>query len=441
MKKVRFSYVRWLILTILFCFVLFASISSEIGERYALFLYPGISKIISLVSSMIPFSLDEWSVLAFIFLLIGYPFYARIRIKRKWFHVLLGEIEILLWIYVWFYWGWGMNYYRESFYQRADLSPVVYDEIQFKEFLQDFTARLNQTYQECSHEGWVQSPDLFRPLREITNGVYPVHDIQKENTIPRDSESLCQPRVPYISNASEKDKVSFDAHEIVADVFLSDSSRYSMMDLNLNHGIHPYTMEFIHDEIKAIYQKVPPKYGLTTPTSYQYPKNSSFNSLYSNVGVLGFMGPFFAESHVNHELSALEYPFTYAHELSHLLGISSEAEANLWAYSVCLKSSHPLVRLSGYFGLLSCVRSNAMSLLQPSDFENWEKSLSPDISAVFYRIHVYWALRYNHLLGEIQSTMYTFYLKRNKISSGQKNYAQVVGMLLALPNYKLEFSE
>ena len=369
MKKVRLSYVRRLILAVLFSFVLFASISSEIGEWYALYLYPSISKIISFASSFVVFSVDEWAVLTFVFVLIGYPFYARICRRKRWLHIIGREVELILWVYVWFYWGWGMNYYRMSFYQRAGVKPVVYDEAKFDDFLLNFTESLNRTYQECFNEDRLQSPDLFLPLREI-----------------------------------EK-------------------------------------KEFIRDEIKSIYQKVPQAYGLARPASYQNPKHSSFNSLYSNVGVLGFMGPFFVESHVNHELSILEYPFTYAHELSHLLGVSSEAEANLWAYTVCIESSCPLIRLSGYLGLLSYVRSNAMQLLSPADFENWESSLSPDISAAFYRIHAYWALRYNVTLGEIQSVMYTFYLKRNRISSGQKNYAQVIGMLLSLPNYKVNLPE
>ena len=365
MKKVRLSYVRWLILTILFCFVLFASISSEIGEWYAIYLYPGISKIISFISSTIPFSLDEWTILAFIFLLISYPIYGRIQKKKKWLQIISVEIEIIMWIYVWFYWGWGMNYYRESFYQRTDVKPITYDKVKFDAFLTDFSNGMKQAYRECQSIGLAQSSDLFRPMNDLTQ------------------------------------------------------------------------LASIHNEIKSIYKRIPRKYGLTVPTSYQHPKYPSFNSVYSNVGVLGFMGPFFAESHVNQELSMLEYPFTYAHELSHLLGISSEAEANLWAYIVCLQSSRPLIRFSGYIGLLSYVRANAMYLLSPSDFEAWDFSLSPDIHAINYRIHAYWILRYNHTLGEIQSEIYTFFLKRNKISSGQKNYAQVVGMLLALPNIEI----
>ena len=100
----------------------------------------------------------------------------------------------------------------------------------------------------------------------------------------------------------------------------------------------------IRREVKRIYRQVPGYFALTVPKDYQCPKQSLVNDLYSKVGVLGYMGPFFDESHLNHELLPVQYPFTYAHELSHLLGVSSEAEANFWAYQVCIRSADRYVR-------------------------------------------------------------------------------------------------
>ena len=263
-----------------------------------------------------------------------------------------------------------MNYYRASFFHRAEVRPAVYDEARFDRFLSVYMDGLDRAFRDCQREGWMEWPGLFQPMWN--------------------NEGLLKP---------------------------------------------VYSMEVVHEEIKSAFMRVPARYGLCRPTSYQWPKRSSFNGLYSNVGVLGFMGPFFAESHVNLELSVLEYPFTYAHELSHLLGVSSEAEANLWAFVVCSQSRYSLIRLSGYMGLLSYVRANAFHLLSAADFEKWENRLAPDLKAAFYRVHAYWALRYSPVVGEMQSALYTFYLKGNKIASGQKNYAQVVGMLLALPDF------
>ena len=100
----------------------------------------------------------------------------------------------------------------------------------------------------------------------------------------------------------------------------------------------------IEQKIKSVYAEVPNEYGLTHPESFQHPKQSFCNALYSGVGVLGYMGPFFDESHVNHELLPVQLPFTYAHELAHLLGVSSEAEANFWAYQVCIHADDCNIR-------------------------------------------------------------------------------------------------
>ncbi len=386
MKKLRLSYLRWAVLALLFCFVLFASVLSEVGEWYAIFIYPTISIILSALSSLVNFSLDEWGVVLIVLTLVMAPFYLRFRKHKSWLGVLGHEAELLLWVYVWFYWAWGMNYDRFSFFRRAEVAPAVYNEAQFHKFLKMYTDELNETFRECQQLGWVESPDLFRPMVEV---------------------------------------------DVLGSFSSTDSS-------SVIHQLTPISRSYVQHEIKSIFRKVPSRYGLCKPQNYQRPKRSSFNELYSNVGVLGFMGPFFAESHINLELTVLEYPFTYAHELSHLLGVSNEAEANLWAYVVCTQSQHPFIKLSGYVGLLSYVRSNVYGLLPSSEVDKWEASVAPEILASFYRVHAYWALRYNPVLGNIQSSMYEFYLKRNKISSGQKNYAQVVGMLLSLPKFTVQ---
>ena len=74
-----------------------------------------------------------------------------------------------------------------------------------------------------------------------------------------------------------------------------------------------------------------------------------WSRLMSRVAVTGYMGPFFTEFNLNQELLSVEYPFTYAHELAHRLGIASEAEANLYAYLVTSAAQEPAIRFSGYF--------------------------------------------------------------------------------------------
>lgn len=80
-----------------------------------------------------------------------------------------------------------------------------------------------------------------------------------------------------------------------------------------------------------------------------------FTPFISMVGVTGSMGPFFCEFTLNGDLLPVNYPATYAHELAHLLGITSEAEANFYAYQVCTRSEAMGIRFSGYFSILGHV--------------------------------------------------------------------------------------
>ena len=131
----KFKYFRWTLLLLLFLFVILSSLNVGVAEFYSRSIYPALSYVLSALSSVVPFSLDEIGVLLMILSVVVFPFVWRIRRKLKWRTVLLREAEILLWIYVWFYIGWGINYYRESFFTRAGVSPAKYDEQRFKDFL------------------------------------------------------------------------------------------------------------------------------------------------------------------------------------------------------------------------------------------------------------------------------------------------------------------
>ena len=81
------------------------------------------------------------------------------------------------------------------------------------------------------------------------------------------------------------------------------------------------------------------------------------------------MAPFFCEFTLNGDLLPHDYPATYAHELAHLLGITSEAEANFYAYQVCTRSSVPEIRFSGYYSVLGHVMGNARRLLPEEEYQ------------------------------------------------------------------------
>ena len=156
-----------------------------------------------------------------------------------------------------------------------------------------------------------------------------------------------------------------------------------------------------------------------------------FTPLISMVGVSGSMGPFFCEFTLNGDLPPSQYPATYTHELAHLLGITSEAEANFYAYEVCIRSQVESIRFSGYFSILSHVLGNARRLMTAEEYTELFNRIRPEIIELARSNQTYWMAKYSPLIGNIQNWIYDLYLKGNKIESGRKNYSEVIGLLIS----------
>ena len=339
--------VRLTLLLLGIVFVIVCRYMPNLAEGYARMVYPSLSATLSAFSSLFPFPLMEVFVVGLILWLVCYPIWKR-RKGICWQKILFREIEMLAWVYVWFYLSWGLNYYRYNIYTRLQTRPVAYEEQHFQDFLKEYTQCLNASYQ---------------PQTEV------------------DSDTL-------------------------------------------------------RHHIGSFYANLPEIYGLTQPQSWQHPKEFIFTPLYSKVSVLGSMGPFFSEAQLNADLPEVQYPFTYAHEFSHLLGVSNEAEANYWAYRACTESSLPALQYCGYFGLLPYVISNASYLLSKEDFQAWIKTIRPEVRTQYNEKNAYWQERYSPWIGKIQDFTYNLFLKGNKIPSGKKNYAEVISLLLSLPTEK-----
>lgn len=191
----------------------------------------------------------------------------------------------------------------------------------------------------------------------------------------------------------------------------------------------------IEAEIKAWYAALPEECGLCKPRPWQHPKRMIFNRLHSAVGVLGYIGPAFDELHVNRDVSPLEYPFIYAHEYSHVLGVSSEAEANFWAFEACRASADQAVRYSGWYMLLSHTQANIRSILGREAWEAWSETLIPEVYVDLELARLHWAdLRWNWL-ARLQHRYYNLFLKTNRIADGTANYGQVLRLVMSLSDF------
>lgn len=342
--------VRHIILGALLLFVWATQLIPFMGRVYAEEVYPTISFTLTSLSDLFPFALGDLFIALSIAGIIIYPFYARCFKKKKWKRILLNDGEYLLWIYVWFYLAWGLNYSQPNFYERTNICQANYSIEGFRSFADQYVEKLNESYVDIT-------------------------------TINKD--------------------------------LVRDEAVRRYFEISEKLGVHHSSSE--------------------TPRV----KTMLFTPLASMIGVTGSMGPFFCEFTLNGELLPSQYPATYAHEMAHMLGIASEAEANFYAYHVCIGSKNKDIRFSGYFSVLNYMLADARRLMSDEEYEEFFNRIRPEIIQLARKNREYWMEKYSPLLGSIQDWIYDLYLKGNKIPSGRKNYSEVVGLLISYSPYDI----
>lgn len=327
----------------LLLFVLGCRFLTPLADFYSLHCYPVISSVLSLPASVVRFSLEEIAVLLLVFLAVRL-IVVSVKQKRGFPFYLKRTVVLIMWAVVWFYIGWGNNYFRTPLYQRAGIERVHFDKEDFIAFLENFTEGLNSTA-----------------------GSYP-----------------------------------------------------------------ELSVEEMESQIKSFYKENNHPLGYTVLRKWQHVKNPLFSPLYSAVSVLGFMGPFFCESQVNLEVPSIEYPSSLAHEMAHLCGVTSEAEANYWSYVFCRQSSDNGVRYSGYLHLLPYVLGNARSLLSEEEYSSWLQKIDKRAIDDYNAFREYWQGKRVKILNDIQYSLMDLMLRSNNVSEGAKDYTGVVSMVITM---------
>ena len=180
--------------------------------------------------------------------------------------------------------------------------------------------------------------------------------------------------------------------------------------------------------IEESYRNQSPALGISYPNGRRRPKTMIFSIFYGKLGLSGYFGPFFNEIHVNKNLLPMDYPFTLGHEKAHQFGFTSEAEANLAGYVICVKSGDQRLRYSGYLTmLLYFLRDAAHTAGYKQYLSKIDKSVLNDIR---FRQKYYDNLQ-NNTLSVMQTAANNSYLKANNIEKGVRNYNQVVSLVIS----------
>jgi hypothetical protein len=208
----------------------------------------------------------------------------------------------------------------------------------------------------------------------------------------------------------------------------------SVLDSMISHcnsshiSISPSDYQEVDSLIEESYLKNSRELGINYPNGSRRPKTMLFSSFFAKSGVSGYFGPFFNEIHLNYYLLPMEYPYVLAHEKAHQFGITSEAEANLVAFVVCITSKDQRLQYSGYVNLLTYFLSDATSLKDIKEYiRKIDKSVILDLR--FQRSH--WQGLQNKTIDKVQTAANNAYLKTNHIEEGVKNYNKVVALVIS----------
>lgn len=306
-------------------------------------IYPMLFRLLHSISSLFPFSIYDILVTAAILTLFSGLIF--IWFKRYRLRYLKGILLSVIWLYVWFYFSWGINYFGSDFYQKNNIPRAQYDSLIYDKFVQEFCDSLNSTY---SNDNLYLGEDLLRK------------------------------------------------------------------------------------DIKIQYTNICSSYNLPPiPQSYRT-KNMLYSRIYAAVGVTGYYGPLLAEIHCNGLLLPEERPFTLAHETAHLLGVTSEAEANLYAYLVTIRSNDKATRFSGYFEIMPFVLSNYRKCVNDSTYRQVYRKINPDIFKLYAKQREHWQELRVEKANKVQNAAHNTYLKMNKIPQGITNYSEVVELILSV---------
>lgn len=151
MKKNKFRY-RWIIAPVLalacFAFTQFAGANNSIIENwYSQLLYPHLAGILSAISSLFSFSLDDVFYMA---LVLTAPTLIALLIFRKISFAFAGKfiLNLLTTVYILFYVFWGLNYFREDVNTRLQLEVSSTNKYEFLEVMNRLIDETNNNYLE-----------------------------------------------------------------------------------------------------------------------------------------------------------------------------------------------------------------------------------------------------------------------------------------------------
>ena len=142
----RKKLIRWLIIGgVLFTMLIIFGRSPMISEAYMRTVYPVIATLFSFISGIFPFSLYDLFIVAALLWFTGMILFVILR-KISVHSFLFALVRFVLLVVAWFYFGWGVAYFRDDFYTRNEVREVPFDKENLRNVAIRFIGNANLFY-------------------------------------------------------------------------------------------------------------------------------------------------------------------------------------------------------------------------------------------------------------------------------------------------------
>lgn len=182
----------------------------------------------------------------------------------------------------------------------------------------------------------------------------------------------------------------------------------------------------VYELIESAYQQEP-LLGKAGSGRYGPPKPIYFSGLLSRLGLSGFYMPFTGEPNFNAAQPDFDLPYVIAHEKAHQRGFAREDEANFIAFLVCINSTHPYLRYSGYLNALKVV--GAFGGSDPEFYLNLARRIGEGPGNDLRARAAFWA-RNEGPARAVAHQINNSYLKANRIGSGTQSYGEDIALIV-----------
>lgn len=188
----------------------------------------------------------------------------------------------------------------------------------------------------------------------------------------------------------------------------------------------PLSRAQVYELIEASYEHEP-LLGGAGNGRYGPPKPIYFSGLMSRLGLSGFYMPFTGEPNFNAAQPDFDLPYVIAHEKAHQRGFAREDEANFIAFLVCINSTHPYVRYSGYLNALKVV--GAFGASDREFYQNLTDRIGEGPRNDLRARAAFWA-RNEGPARVVAGRINNSYLKANRIGSGTQSYGEDIALIV-----------